>query len=189
MTPTTAHPTGARRTPQPPLLSHLELPCHPTAVARARHHAHAVLGEWRVPDRVRDTALLLISELATNAVTHTGPRPRAAGPRPGPPGHEPPHARPPGPEDLPDGEELPCIQPHFMLTLWGLPERLLIHLYDQDRTVPTPYLPDLDSEHGRGLLLVDALSDNWGWQLPEPGIGKVVWAELRLRPEDEDPAP
>jgi hypothetical protein len=95
MTSTTAHPTGAPRTPEPPLLSHLELPCHPTAVARARHHAHAVLGEWRMPDRVVDTAVLLISELATNAVTHAAAQP---------PGGRP-HHRP------------SCADPHFMLTL------------------------------------------------------------------------
>jgi serine/threonine-protein kinase RsbW len=165
MTPTTAHPTGAPRTSQPPQLSHLELPCHPTAVARARHHAHALLDRWRVPEHVLDTAVLLISELATNAVTHTQPTEETLC-------AEPPRAEP------------PCAGRHFMLTLWCLPERLLIHLYDQDRTAPTPSLPALDSEHGRGLLLVDALSDNWGWLLPEPGIGKVVWAELRLHPED-----
>ncbi len=37
---------------------------------------------------------------------------------------------------------------------------------------------DWDALGGRGLMLVDALSDRWGSQ-PCP-FGKVVWAELQL---------
>lgn len=37
---------------------------------------------------------------------------------------------------------------------------------------------DLDSEGGRGIALVDLLSDQWGTE-PEPG-GKVVWFRLSL---------
>jgi anti-sigma regulatory factor (Ser/Thr protein kinase) len=33
-----------------------------------------------------------------------------------------------------------------------------------------------DSDHGRGLYLVDAIAESWGWV---PGAaGKTVWAEL-----------
>ncbi|WP_259370853.1 ATP-binding protein [Streptomyces sp. SCUT-3] len=35
------------------------------------------------------------------------------------------------------------------------------------------------AESGRGLLLVDALATRWGWA-PGPGTGKTVWAELDL---------
>lgn len=39
--------------------------------------------------------------------------------------------------------------------------------------------PSLDSEGGRGLALVDALSERWGVQ-PLPGEpGKAVWASVR----------
>ncbi|MEH0586146.1 ATP-binding protein [Streptomyces sp. B21-106] len=37
--------------------------------------------------------------------------------------------------------------------------------------------PDEDSEEGRGLLLVDALS--WRWGYDRKRWGKVVWAELK----------
>ena len=49
-----------------------------------------------------------------------------------------------------------------------------------------PYKPTLTrtAENGRGLLLVDAISDQWGWYFPGGHMsasapdqrGKVVWA-------------
>jgi hypothetical protein len=42
--------------------------------------------------------------------------------------------------------------------------------------LPEPGLPGLDDESGRGLMLVDALAERWGWDLPASGRGKVVWA-------------
>lgn len=42
---------------------------------------------------------------------------------------------------------------------------------------PAPGTPSPDGESGRGLLLVDALADDWG-VLPRPtGPGKTVWAQ------------
>jgi hypothetical protein len=38
---------------------------------------------------------------------------------------------------------------------------------------------DDDAEHGRGLLIVDALAHRWAWY-PAPGRGKFVWASLAL---------
>ncbi|MFJ6298864.1 ATP-binding protein [Streptomyces griseoviridis] len=41
--------------------------------------------------------------------------------------------------------------------------------------------PDDDDESGRGLLLIGALSDRWGYDLCGPGRrpwGRQVWAEL-----------
>jgi hypothetical protein len=37
--------------------------------------------------------------------------------------------------------------------------------------------PDRSEEAGRGLQMVDALSDVWGWS-PVTGRGKAVWAIL-----------
>jgi hypothetical protein len=37
-------------------------------------------------------------------------------------------------------------------------------------------LPDLEAEGGRGLLLVDSLSADWGVYWPEDSHGKVVWS-------------
>ena len=36
------------------------------------------------------------------------------------------------------------------------------------------------TESGRGLLLVDALADAWGWA-PRPDSGKDVWFRLPTR--------
>ncbi|WP_256725648.1 ATP-binding protein [Streptomyces sp. IMTB 2501] len=70
--------------------------------------------------------------------------------------------------------------------------RVVCELHDHDDTVriavrdwgcapgephPSPRRPD--EEHGRGLLLVDALCQAWGAQ--EHGPGLLVWAELARR--------
>ncbi|MFH8364093.1 ATP-binding protein [Streptomyces anulatus] len=39
-----------------------------------------------------------------------------------------------------------------------------------------------DQEGGRGLLLVAALTDQWGWFPRTDGSGKTVWASLDVRP-------
>lgn len=43
----------------------------------------------------------------------------------------------------------------------------------------TPPSPDLPS--GRGLLIVDALSSDWGVEPHDPPPGKTVWFDLRPR--------
>ncbi|SCD43678.1 ATP-binding protein [Streptomyces althioticus] len=50
---------------------------------------------------------------------------------------------------------------------------------------PRPFTPDPDREDGRGLALVRACADMWGWQplTREGNRGKVVWCELGA-PED-----
>ncbi len=49
----------------------LELPPHRTSVRSARHAMQARLDSWRVPDEACANAVLLVSELVTNAVLHT----------------------------------------------------------------------------------------------------------------------
>ncbi|MEU5578050.1 ATP-binding protein [Streptomyces huasconensis] len=46
-------------------------------------------------------------------------------------------------------------------------------------SVPRPVHRGADEEHGRGLLLVDAVSSAWGVHEAGPGVGRTVWAELR----------
>ncbi|GAB2821108.1 ATP-binding protein [Streptomyces chlorus] len=45
---------------------------------------------------------------------------------------------------------------------------------------PQPFAPALDREDGRGLALVRACADVWGWQplAREGNRGKYVWCEL-----------
>ena len=53
-----------------PLADCLELGCLPSAVPCARLHTRAILAEWGLA-RLNDTAELLVSELATNALQAT----------------------------------------------------------------------------------------------------------------------
>jgi anti-sigma regulatory factor (Ser/Thr protein kinase) len=49
------------------------LPHIPEAVSAVRRRARTVLAQWRVPTSTADDALLVISELATNAIVHALP--------------------------------------------------------------------------------------------------------------------
>lgn len=53
-----------------------------------------------------------------------------------------------------------------------------------DRADDKPQAKDAgdDDEGGRGLLLVEALSADWGWYARGELPGKVVWADLLLPP-------
>ncbi|WP_328497005.1 ATP-binding protein [Streptomyces sp. NBC_00414] len=44
--------------------------------------------------------------------------------------------------------------------------------------LPAPGAPDPDGESGRGLLLVEALADDWGVTPRTTAPGKTVWAEV-----------
>jgi CheY-like chemotaxis protein/anti-sigma regulatory factor (Ser/Thr protein kinase) len=55
--------------------------------------------------------------------------------------------------------------------------RLRIEIRDRGSGGPEVQAADSESEHGRGLLLVSALTNAWGMEPREPA-GKVVWAEL-----------
>jgi serine/threonine-protein kinase RsbW len=51
-----------------------------------------------------------------------------------------------------------------------------IEVHDADPTLPTMRAPTPETVTGRGLVLVDALTDRWG--CAPDGAGKVVWFEL-----------
>lgn len=57
---------------------------------------------------------------------------------------------------------------------------LLLEVFDQSRRIPRRRIVDDRDEGGRGLLLVERLSTDWGWR-PEAD-GKVVWAIARSDP-------
>ncbi|MCZ1001884.1 ATP-binding protein [Streptomyces mirabilis] len=71
----------------------------------------------------------------------------------------------------------------FRLTLYVVAATLRIEVTDTrgDR-LPCARHSAPDAESGRGLVLVDALADRWGWA-PGPPPRKTVWAELDLVPE------
>ena len=64
--------------------------------------------------------------------------------------------------------------------LWLLADRTraLFLVRDTSSRPPIALAPDQDAESGRGMMLVEAMSQRWDWYLTqEPdGDGKVVWA-------------
>ncbi|MEU7023940.1 ATP-binding protein [Streptomyces sp. NPDC046203] len=53
---------------------------------------------------------------------------------------------------------------------------LRMEIHDAGPTLPAPSLPDLGSEGGRGLFLIDALADRFG--TTPLAHGKCCWAEF-----------
>jgi anti-sigma regulatory factor (Ser/Thr protein kinase) len=67
---------------------------------------------------------------------------------------------------------------HFRLYYLGEPTRLRMEVRDAGAALPRLAHPERDAEHGRGLLLVAAMSTTWG--VIEAVTGKTVWAEFAL---------
>jgi serine/threonine-protein kinase RsbW len=71
-------------------------------------------------------------------------------------------------------------RPAIQLTLVCDRARLGILVHDFDPRAPAPRHVSDDDESGRGLMLVEAISDQSGWYRPDDGTpGKVVWAVLQ----------
>jgi len=68
--------------------------------------------------------------------------------------------------------------PQFGLQVVRLtcPEAVAVMVTDPSPCPPVKRDPADDAEHGRGLHIVEALSDQWGWQPAPPG--KAVYAIL-----------
>jgi hypothetical protein len=63
----------------------------------------------------------------------------------------------------------------FHLTLSRQGGTVLIEVSDSSEVAPDRQRRSLDRLDGRGLLLVEACSKDWGWRLEDHG-GKTVWA-------------
>jgi len=57
--------------------------------------------------------------------------------------------------------------------------QVLILVWDASPRPPARMDASADAETGRGLMLVAAISERWGWYSREDGNGKFVWATLR----------
>ena len=156
------------------LRKQLEVGSDPAEVRRARDWVRAQLTDSRRPDALEpsaDTVVLLVSELVTNAVVHTG-RPavlslllpaEAAGPRRPVPG---------GPPTAPGGQG-------GRREGGGTGHRALrLEVADGSSLAPLRRAAQRDETSGRGLELVELLADRWGWQ--REGEGKRIWCELDL---------
>lgn len=122
-----------------------------TAPAAARTALRECLSQWQL-SHLQDDAGQIASELVANAVT------ASVG------------AAPPGTEPRP-------------VTVWITTRdaELCIRVWDPDPAPPPRGQPPPGplAEHGRGLLIVSALSQRWGSH-PAPNGGKYVWASLPL---------
>jgi anti-sigma regulatory factor (Ser/Thr protein kinase) len=58
-------------------------------------------------------------------------------------------------------------------------EQLVIEVYDHCPADPTPRKVTSDAEGGRGLVVIEALAQRWGYHRFHPAL-KIVWAELRI---------
>ena len=65
---------------------------------------------------------------------------------------------------------------------------VLVAVADMSPRPPTRPNPALEAEGGRGLALVEAFSNRWGWHPADTaGLTKVVWAEWQLPAVDSRP--
>jgi serine/threonine-protein kinase RsbW len=120
-----------------------DLAARAASVAEARHRTLAWLFRRPVGQQAAEAAALIVSELVTNAIVHSG------------------------------SQIISCV-----LRLGsGL---LRIEVTDQGvgTAEPAVRMPADDDVSGRGLLLVSAVSEEWGVSSAIPG-GRTVWAVVR----------
>lgn len=144
--------------PGPPAVVCTSLPGNPTAPAAARRFVRAALADWvelsvpaaaGVTDRLADDAVLLVSELVTNAVVHAGTT-----------------------VDLVCRLDEAGLGENCDTLVIEVSDH---HPARAVRSEPAPQQPGMP-EYGRGLQLVATLSDSWG--ITYRTGTKAVWARL-----------
>lgn len=75
---------------------------------------------------------------------------------------------------------------HLSLTRQG--GTVLIEVWDTSEALPDRRRRSVDRVDGRGLLLVEGCSKDWGWRLEDQG-GKTVWAMADAAEAPEPPPP
>jgi hypothetical protein len=134
----------------PPRIATCALSAEARSVRAARDFTVATLRRWGTAHSSQDVALV-VSELMTNALRHALPRPAATGP--------PGRAR---------------------LGLLNFRPWLLCAVADPSKATPAPRPSGSLAETGRGLQMICALSDQWGYTEPSDA-GKTVWAIFNAR--------
>jgi anti-sigma regulatory factor (Ser/Thr protein kinase) len=117
----------------------------------ARAFTRDTLSRWSL-DHHGDDAALVVTELAANAVAHA----------------------------VPGG---PVSDAQVWLGLVLHRAHVLLTVSDPGEDAPEYTATDGSAllDHGRGLFIVDALAEEWGWTLTPPA-GKTVWARLSTCP-------
>jgi anti-sigma regulatory factor (Ser/Thr protein kinase) len=121
----------------------LVLPSIPESVRIARFHIRAALGFHGLSEYA-DAAVMITSELVTNAIRHIGENPEKT----------------------------------VGLTLAHVWDQVALGVIVTDSSSEGPVMRETSAtcERGRGLQVVEALSDYWGWH-PKTG-GKAVFAVI-----------
>ncbi len=163
-------------------------PAEPIMVSEARRVATATFAAWNMDPDQADLALLLVSEVVTNAVLHASVTPSPAGRR-----FDlelDPLADLPAPGAsvgaLTPAAGLPKVSHHspvyrpreFTLRLRRGAESVWVEVFDPDLRLPRLRTALATDEGGRGLYLVEQLATRWGSR-PTPE-GKTVWFEIPL---------
>ncbi|WP_327315933.1 ATP-binding protein [Streptomyces sp. NBC_01235] len=120
----------------------LEIRPDPAEVGRARRWARSRLAGSGIGDEepLAETLILLVSELVTNAVVHTGC---------------PAVLRLSLPGGVADGSAEPSV--------------VRLEVADTSDRAPVPRCAGDEATGGRGLALVDGLADRWGWSVEGAG--------------------
>jgi hypothetical protein len=66
--------------------------------------------------------------------------------------------------------------PPIRLWLYSDEQSVLVQVWDGDHHMPERRAAAPDDESGRGLLLVETLSAEWGAYVLEGATGKITWA-------------
>ncbi|MFI1826604.1 ATP-binding protein [Streptomyces sp. NPDC020412] len=131
-----------------PTSSSMAVPHGPAGVGEARHRMREQLRMGGVPESVVDDAILILSELLSNACRH---------------------GRPLGRTEVGDGD----VRAAWRVDLDG---RLMVEVTDGGGpTRPVPSTPSVTARGGRGLNIITALAKDWGVR-DDPAGEVTVWA-------------
>ncbi|WP_354378914.1 ATP-binding protein [Streptomyces sp. PvR034] len=141
-----------------PTSSCMAVPHGPAGVGTARHRMREQLRIGGLPDSVVDDAVLILSELLSNACRH---------------------GRPLGTQEIGDGD----IRAAWRVDKAG---RLTVEVTDGGGpTRPVPATPSVTARGGRGLNIISALAQDWG--VRDGAGGEVtVWVTVACGPRHDD---
>lgn len=170
-------PSGLGRRAPEPMSAAVRLRPTYGSVRVTRQFVQQTLAAWRADD-IRDDVSLVASELVANALRY--------GVRLDPPGTGPRGSSEVGESTVrlrrPRDWGLAGAGP-VAVNLFLSGSRLVCAVTDPSIEPPSPVVAPATSRSGRGLQIVQSLSQQWGWSTLTDGerhVGKAVWAVFAL---------